>query len=153
MFEILQKAEAMFDILEYSYIVTLQSVLPAYYILRNYWSQLSTTDSAAGHILKRKLVAALDDKMWADITAIHVAASYLDPSLKSFSFIKGVKEQKGLLAQAEEGVREHTRSYSGIMVTDGSDEKIVQQESSLTGKMMYLARRQSMTHSPSLEML
>jgi len=29
-------AEAMFDILEYSYIVTLQSVLPTYYLLRNY---------------------------------------------------------------------------------------------------------------------
>ena len=76
MLEILQKAEAMFDILEYSYIVTLQSVLPAYHMLHNYWSQLSTTDSAAGHILNRKLVAALDNKMWADITSIHVAASY-----------------------------------------------------------------------------
>ena len=60
---ILQKAEAMFDILEYSYIVTLQLVLPAYYILHNYWSELSTTDSVAGRILKRKLVATLDDKI------------------------------------------------------------------------------------------
>ena len=35
------------------------------YILRNYWSELSTIDSTAGagRILKRKLVAALDDKI------------------------------------------------------------------------------------------
>jgi len=58
--------------LEYSYIVTLQSVLPAYYLLRNYWSDLLTNDSAAGHILKRNLVTALDEKMWMDITALHV---------------------------------------------------------------------------------
>ena len=43
--KILQKAETMFDILEYSYIVTLQSVLPAYYLLRNYRSELPTTAS------------------------------------------------------------------------------------------------------------
>ena len=58
--------------------------------------------------------------MWVG-TAIHVATSYLDPSLKSFSFIKDVKERKGLLAQAEEAVRENAMSYSGILVTDDSD--------------------------------
>ena len=36
--QILRKAEAMFDILEYSYISTLRSVLPAYYKLHNCWS-------------------------------------------------------------------------------------------------------------------
>ena len=85
--QILGKAEAMFDILEYSYISTLQSVLPVYYKLRKCWSGVLTTDSAAGHILKRKLVSTLDRKMWVDTTALHVAASYLDPYLKTFSLI------------------------------------------------------------------
>ena len=57
-------------------------------------------DSAAGHILKRNLVLTLDRKMWKDITAVHVAASYLDPSLKIFSFINNTKEWKNLLEQA-----------------------------------------------------
>ena len=51
--QILGKAEAMFDILEYSYISTLQSVLPAYYKLRNCWPEVLTTNSATGCILKR----------------------------------------------------------------------------------------------------
>jgi len=38
---------------------------------------LSASDSAAGRILKRNLVSGLDTKMWKDITALHVAASYI----------------------------------------------------------------------------
>ena len=83
-----------------SYISTLQSVLPAYYKLRNSWSEHLTTDSAAGRILKRNLVLALDGKMWVDINALRVAASYLNPSLKSFLFVKNTRELKSLLEQA-----------------------------------------------------
>ena len=119
--KILQKAEAMFDILEYSYIVTLQSVLPAYYLLRNYWSELPTTDCAAERILKRNLVMALDEKMWMDITTLHVAASYLDPSLKSFSFVKDGKERRNLLEQAVQAARENAMHSNGILVSDDSD--------------------------------
>ena len=115
---ILQKAGEMFNILEYSYIVTLQSVLPAYC---SYWTELSTTDNVAGRILKRKVVAALDEKMWVDVTAIHVAASYLDPSLKSFSIVKDAREWKNLLEQAEQAARENAMSYAGILVTDDSE--------------------------------
>jgi len=51
-------------------------------LLHNYWSELPTTDGAAGNILKSNLVTALYEKMqWMDITALHVAVSYLDPSL------------------------------------------------------------------------
>ena len=115
--KILQKAEAMFNILEY-YIVTLQSVLPAYYLLHNYWSELPTTDSTAGSILKRNLVMALDEKMWMDITAPLVAASYL---LKSFSFVKDGKERRNLLEQAVQAARENVMHYDGILVSNDSD--------------------------------
>ena len=108
--QILGKAETMFDILEYSYISTLQSVLPAYYKLRNSWSEHLSTDSATGRILKRNLVSALDGKMWVDINALHVAASYLDPSLKSFSFVKDTRERKNLLEQAVQAIRENAES-------------------------------------------
>ena len=111
----------MFDILEYSYISTLQSVLPACYKLRNSWSEHLTTDSAAGCILKRSLVSALDGKLWVDMNALHVAASYLDSSLKSFSFVKNIRERKNLLEQAVQ-VRENAVSYAGILVTDKSED-------------------------------
>ena len=124
--QILGKGEEMFDMLEYSYISTLQSVLPAYYKLRNCWSEQLTTDSAAGRILKRNLVSALDGKMWVDINALHVAASYLDPSLKSFSFVKGTRERKNLLEQAVQVVRENAVSCDGILVTDESEDSDIE---------------------------
>ena len=124
--QILGKAETMFDILEYSYISTLQSVLPAYYKLRNSWSEHLSTDSATGRILKRNLVSALDGKMWVDINALHVAASYLDPSLKSFSFVKNTRERKNLLEQAVQAIRENAVSYAGILVTDESGDSDIE---------------------------
>ena len=75
---ILEKAKEIFDILEYSFVPSLQSVLPAIYRLGDFWSDLSTADTVAGHVLKRNLVTALDSKMWEAIIALHVAASYLD---------------------------------------------------------------------------
>ena len=57
-------------------------------------------DTAAGRILKRNLISALDTKMWDDITALHVAAAYLDPSLKTFSFVRDAKERRSLSEQA-----------------------------------------------------
>jgi len=81
------------------------------------FADLSTNDSVAGRILKRNLVTAL---MWMDITALHVAASYLDPSLKSFSFVKDGK-QRNLLEQVTQAARENGIHFNGILVSDESD--------------------------------
>jgi len=35
---------------------------------------------------------ALDSKMWKNIVALHVAATWLDPTLKSFSFVNDSEE-------------------------------------------------------------
>jgi len=56
-----------------------------------------------------------------DITALHVAASYLDPSLKSFSFVKDGKERRNLLEQATQAARENLIHFNGILVSDESD--------------------------------
>lgn len=95
---ILQKAEEIFDFLEYSYICTLQFVLPSFYKLRAFWSAKSTTDSVAGRVLKRHLISCLDEKLWPDISALHVTASWLDPTLKSFSFVKDIGERDNFFA-------------------------------------------------------
>ena len=102
---ILEKAEEIFVILEYSFVPSLQFDLPAFYKLQKFWSQLSATDTAAGRVLKRNLVMALDSKMWEDISALHVAASYLDPSLKGFLFVKDTGEQCNLSEQAADIVK------------------------------------------------
>ena len=57
-----------------------------------------------------------------DLNPLHVAASYLDPSLKSFSFVKNTREWKNLLEQAVQAIRENAVSYAGILVTDKSED-------------------------------
>ena len=109
---ILEKAEDIFDILEYSFVSTLQFVLPSFYKLQNFWCNLSASDTAAGHILKRNVVSALDTKLWEDITALHVATSYLDPSLKGFSFVRDAEERRSLSEQAASIVKENAMAIA-----------------------------------------
>jgi len=59
--------------------------------------------------------------MWMDITALHVAASHLDPSLKSFSFVKDGKEQRNLLEQEVQDAQENSMYFNGILFSDDSD--------------------------------
>ena len=75
---------------------------------------MSTAYTAAGHVLKRNLVTALDSKMWEDITALHLAASYLDPSLKGLSFIKDTGEQHNLSEQAADIVKQNAMTAAKV---------------------------------------
>ena len=50
---------------------------------------------------------SLDDKMWKDVVALHVTATWLDPTLKSFSFVSNSEERQALLCQAETVVEGH----------------------------------------------
>ena len=104
---ILKKAESTFDLLKFSFVPTLHLVLPSFYQLHNFWSETKATDTAVGHILKRNLVMALDGKMWKDIVALHVTATWLDPTLKSFSFVGNSEERQALLHQAETVIEGH----------------------------------------------
>jgi len=113
---ILEKAEEIFDILEYSFVSSLQFVLPSFYKLRNFWSDMSASDTAAGRVLKRNLVIALDTKMWDDITALHVAASYLGPSLKGLSFVKDTNEWRSLLEQEADIVKKNAMTAAKVFV-------------------------------------
>ena len=110
---ILKKAEEIFDILEYLFVPSLQFALPAFYKLQNFWSELSATDTAAGCVLKRNLVTALDSE---DITGLHDGASYLDPSLKGFSFVKDAVEWCNLSEQAADGVKHHAMEVAKVHV-------------------------------------
>ena len=133
MLGILKKAESTFDILEFSFIPTLHLVLPSFYQLHNFWSETKATDTGAGRILKRNLVMALDEKMWKDIVALHVAATWLDPTLKSFSFVSNSEEQNALLKQAETIVEGHAVVAAGDLhqeteVTEDHEDDIEDRE-------------------------
>ena len=72
---------------------------------KTFWSESKPTDSVTGRILKKKLVKMLDEKMWPDMVALHVAPCWLDPTLKPFSFIKNIPDRTALLKQAQHIVR------------------------------------------------
>ena len=119
MSNILEKAKEIFDILEYSFVPSLLFVLPVFYKLRNSWSKLSATGTAARHVgrvLRRNLVMALDSKIWEDISALHIAASCLDPSLKGFSFVKDTGERHNLPEHAADIVKKNTMVAAKIHV-------------------------------------
>jgi len=52
---------------------------------------------------------------WTYVTALHIAASYLDPSLKSFSFVKDGKEWRNLLEQATQAAWKNAMHLNGIL--------------------------------------
>ena len=121
--EIFKKAESTFDILKFSFTPTLYLVLPSFYQLCNFWSETKATDTAAGRILKRTLVTALDDKMWKDVVVLHVTAIWLDPTLKSFSFVSNSEERQASLRQAETVVEGHAvAAASDLYQKKGEDD-------------------------------
>ena len=92
------------------------------------FGQVKATGTAAGRILKRHLVKALDDKMWEDIVALHVAATWLDPTLKSFSFNSHNKERNGVLKQAEEVIEGHAVVAACDLYQEAADGREVPEE-------------------------
>ena len=88
--EILKKKLKVF--LTYWSSLIYQHCILCYLYITSCVSEKKATGIAAGRILKRHLVKALDDKMWEDIVALHVAATWLDPTLKSLSFISHNEE-------------------------------------------------------------
>ena len=51
--------------------------------------------------------------MWKDIVALHIVATWLDPTLKSFSFVSNSEEWKALLQQAEKVFEGHAVVAAG----------------------------------------
>ena len=68
--------------------------------------------------------SAISSVTVGQITALHVGASYLDSSLKIFSFVKDTKEKKNLLQQAIKATREN--ALSCIFVSDESEDSDIE---------------------------
>ena len=54
--------------------------------------------------------------MWEDISALHFAASYLDPSLKRYLFVKDTGERRNLSEQVADIVKENVMIVAKIHV-------------------------------------
>lgn len=93
----------LFDILEYANVPSLQNSLPVYYTLHEAW-QPQAGDSEPLAVMKKEFLAALTDKYWTSLNMLHFVASYLDPTLRGFGFVRDVNDRQGFFRQVEESV-------------------------------------------------
>jgi hypothetical protein len=94
---------SLFDILEYANIPTLQNSLPVYYTLYEEW-QPQTSDGESTALMKTEFLKALTNKYWNSLNMLHFVATFLDPSLRDFLFVRNVKERQGFLKQVKESI-------------------------------------------------
>jgi len=120
---------SLFDILEYANIPTLQNSLPVYYTLYEAW-QPQFSDSRSVALMKREFLMALTDKYWNSLNMLHFVATFLDPSLRQFLFVKNLTDRQGffkqvkksLLSLAEESVAVTAATSTQLTeVTEASD--------------------------------
>jgi len=93
----------LFDVLEYANIPTLQNSLPVYYTLHEVW-QPQAGDSEPLALMKKAFLAALTDKYWTSLSMLNFVASYLDPTLRDFAFVRNVNDRQGFFRQVKEGI-------------------------------------------------
>ena len=91
-----EKLNRIFDILEFGSIASIQNVAPSYYALQNAW-EIETGDDPITRVLKRIMTEEIIQKVWTSLTSIHFIATYLDPTLNSFIFVKSKRDRVNLL--------------------------------------------------------
>ena len=97
--EFLSVYSELFDLLEYANEPTLQNALPIYYTLYEYF-QVKEEDSEILQLMKTNFLAVLTDKLWNDsIGMLHLTATFLDPSLRLFKFVKSTADREGYLVR------------------------------------------------------
>lgn len=99
----LEVLPSLFDILEYANIPTLQNSLPVYYTLYEAWQpQLSDSPSVA--LMKKEFLMALTEKYWSSLNLLHFVATFLDPSLRHFLFVRNTNDRQGFFNQIEDSL-------------------------------------------------
>lgn len=93
----------LFDILEYANIPTLQNSLPVYHTLYEAW-QPKSSDAESVALMKREFLKALTDKNWASLNMLHFVATFLDPTLRGFLFVRNLADRQGYLKQVNDSL-------------------------------------------------
>ena len=102
--EFLSVYSELFDLLEYANEPTLQNVVPVYYTLYEHF-QVKEEDSEILQLMKTNFLAVLTDKLWNDsIGMLHLTATFLDPSLRLFKFVKSTADREGYFSQIKESL-------------------------------------------------
>ena len=83
----MEKFNAIFDSLEFSTRLTLQNVVPSYYLMIEYCTIDKKQKISITNLLKAAIAKELDDKYLTSTTQLHWIATYLDPSFKELLFV------------------------------------------------------------------
>ncbi len=105
---------SLFDLLEYANIATLQNTLPVYYTLYEAW-QPNRLDSELLAQLKTEFLTALSNKFWISVNMLHFIATFLDPTLKEFVFVKNNADRDGFFRQIRDGLVSLAREPPAII--------------------------------------
>lgn len=84
--ELTSTVRAIFESMEKANDVTLQLVVPSYYLLSSKFIS-SPRDSRTIRTFRKYLKQYLDDKFWSSIRAFHWIATFLDPTFKQLEFL------------------------------------------------------------------
>ncbi|KAI6650786.1 Hobo element transposase HFL1 [Oopsacas minuta] len=101
--EFLSGFSDLFDLLEYANKPTLQNLVPVYYTLYELW-QIKEEDSEIQQVLKAEFLPVLTEKLWNSIEMLHLSATFLDPSLRSFTFVRSKVDREGFFRQIKESL-------------------------------------------------
>ena len=63
-------------------------------LLHRIWSTEDLNASQDIQHLKMNLVQSIDEKMWASIKTLQTTATWLDPTLKSFTFVENATDRR-----------------------------------------------------------
>ena len=110
---------AIYDILEYADVPTLQNALPVFYTLYQAW-QPDSNDADNLSLLKREFLKVPQVKYWPSLTMLHSAATFLDPSLKHFRFVTDMNDRDGFFGQVQEAIVSLSKEQSTTDVPQSS---------------------------------
>jgi hypothetical protein len=115
---------SLFDILEYANIPTLQSSLPVYYTLYEAW-QPQSSDTPSIALMKKEFLMALTNKYWNSLNMLHFVATFLDPSLRGFVFVRKAADRQGYFKQIRDSLQslaqESQASATSNQQTEGAE--------------------------------
>ena len=89
--------------LEYANEPSLQNVVPIYYTLHELW-QIKEEDCEIQKFLNAEFLPTLTEKLWNSIAMLHLSATFLDPTLKLFTFVRSTAEREDFFVHVKESL-------------------------------------------------
>ena len=106
----------LFDVLEYANVATLQNALPVFYTLYERWQAAAGIRQRKDFLMKREFLKVLNDKYWGSLRMLHFVASFLDPTLRHFRFVKKLNDRDGFFKQIRESLATLASEVSTVPV-------------------------------------